>query len=286
MIDFYIILVETETSGNAGSVSRLMGNFGFSNLVLINPVWKSELQAYQLAHTPEALKIYEKKRIFRTLKQAINELKLNNTIGFTRRIGKDREISINYRTYFENLFKDFRFINYVENKDNNNKVIKTGLIFGRESSGLTSEEVELCNILCYIPTSNTSPSLNLSHAIGIVLNEIFYLDNFMKKEFVKQKQKDENKKVRNTISYVSGMVWDVESLFKPSTIEEKEIFYKEIEEVSKRKKLFVRNDISTFKRLFERIFNLPYITSKDLKLLKSTLMRFIYADVIEERKSN
>ena len=42
-----------------------------------------------------------------------------------------------------------------------------GLVFGREDSGLTTEELSVCSQLCSIPTGTLQPSLNLSHAVGI-----------------------------------------------------------------------------------------------------------------------
>ncbi|MEM3615414.1 MAG: TrmH family RNA methyltransferase, partial [Candidatus Methanomethylicia archaeon] len=47
-----------------------------------------------------------------------------------------------------------------------------GLIFGRESIGLKNEELKLCDIIVTIPTSKMYPSLNLSHAVAIILYEL------------------------------------------------------------------------------------------------------------------
>ena len=136
------------------------------------------------------------------------------------------------------------------------------MVFGREESGLSDDEIKLCNNIVYIQTSNYSPSLNLSHAIGIVLNEIFFYQN------------------RNSMK-LSNLVLDVENNFIPTTIDERNLFYQEIVEISKRKKLFIKNDEETFKRMFERIFSSPIISKKDLELLKRLMVRFIFADKIE-----
>lgn len=296
-IKFYVILVETETSGNVGSVCRLMGNYDIENLVLINPKYKSEDEAIMLAHTPKGLSILKNKMKFDTLKEAIDKLNLNTTVGFTRRIGKNREISLNYRDYFTSFFQRIYNDN---NKISMNMNLNIGLVFGRESSGLYTDEIKLCNLLLYIPTSSVSPSLNLSHAVGIVLNEIFFNKNFYKSNDLKKENKYENiEKSKNVIEtdiykssrpkelYLngkSGMKWNVENLNEPSTNEDRKKFYEEIVKVAQRKKLFVRNDYYTFKKLFERIFNQPYISKRDLNYLKSMIMRFIYADIIEKRK--
>ena len=51
--------------------------------------------------------------------------------------------------------------------------LKIAILFGKESRGLTNEEVKLADVLIRIPTDNDYPTLNLSHACGIILYEIF-----------------------------------------------------------------------------------------------------------------
>ncbi|GIL89509.1 hypothetical protein Vretimale_1925 [Volvox reticuliferus] len=49
----------------------------------------------------------------------------------------------------------------------------TALVFGREESGLTETELRLCSHACAIPTGRLQPSMNLSHAVAVVLAELF-----------------------------------------------------------------------------------------------------------------
>ena len=53
------------------------------------------------------------------------------------------------------------------------KSMNIAILFGKESRGLTNEEISLADILIRIPTSNEYPTMNLSHACGIILYEIF-----------------------------------------------------------------------------------------------------------------
>ena len=46
------------------------------------------------------------------------------------------------------------------------------LVFGREDAGLSNEELEICDIVVNIPTSPEYPSMNLSHAVAVVLYEL------------------------------------------------------------------------------------------------------------------
>ena len=46
------------------------------------------------------------------------------------------------------------------------------LVFGREHSGLTNEELGLCNYLLHIPTNTEFSSLNVASAIQVVSYEL------------------------------------------------------------------------------------------------------------------
>ena len=46
---------------------------------------------------------------------------------------------------------------------------KVALVFGRESTGLTNEELKLMDFIIRIPANQNYPTLNISHAVGIIL---------------------------------------------------------------------------------------------------------------------
>ncbi len=48
----------------------------------------------------------------------------------------------------------------------------TALVFGREESGLTESELRLVSHACAIPSGRVQPSLNLSHAVSVVLSDV------------------------------------------------------------------------------------------------------------------
>ena len=52
------------------------------------------------------------------------------------------------------------------------KINNLAIIFGREDSGLTNDELLMANKTFNIPTSMNNPSLNLSHAVSIALYEL------------------------------------------------------------------------------------------------------------------
>jgi TrmH family RNA methyltransferase len=255
-MNWYVILVGNEFAGNAGQIARTMGNFDFDKLVLVHPLWDDPMPGFVYAHTPEGLEIFDRRMTFKSLEEAISKLKLNTTIAFTRRSGKVRQINYDHRKYFSKFF-DSTYMDI--NKEN----INIGLVFGREKTGLTAQEIENCSILVYIPTSKKSPSLNLAQSVAIILETIFNEKNSRE-----QNLDNLNNLIRPQIHTASTEI-------------EREEFYKEIINAAKKRKLFIKNDEKSFRRLFERIFSSPIISSKDLNLLKAMLMRFIYAKYID-----
>ena len=59
------------------------------------------------------------------------------------------------------------------NLPNSKKELKIAILFGKESRGLTNEELDIADILIRIPTGDIYPTLNMSHACGIILYEFF-----------------------------------------------------------------------------------------------------------------
>ena len=59
---------------------------------------------------------------------------------------------------------------------------KVGLVFGREDYGLYNEEIAACDVMLRIPTSESYQSLNLSHAVALVLYVLYAKNLFTLKE--------------------------------------------------------------------------------------------------------
>jgi tRNA/rRNA methyltransferase len=154
---FSVILVEPQDSLNIGSVVRAMANFGFKNLSLVAPRDYDPNRAMITACHGENL--LEKIRIFSDLPTAL--LDVNITIGFSAKFGHNRDEPVAVDSWIKTLsFTDKSHI---------------GLIFGCESSGLTSEHLSYCNNQVYIPCSSDCSSLNLAQAVIIPLYELFKL---------------------------------------------------------------------------------------------------------------
>ncbi|MCE8427622.1 MAG: RNA methyltransferase [Candidatus Methanoperedens sp.] len=156
-LTFRIVLVEPRHSGNIGSVARVMKNFGFVELVLINPC---ELDKYAKMMSVHAYDIIERSRIEFSLEDAL--FRSNLVIGMTGDPGKTDNKHMRMPALPPRKLK--------EKLKEKNGVIT--LLFGREDDGLRNEELEKCDIIVNIPTDPVYPSMNLSHAVSVVLYEL------------------------------------------------------------------------------------------------------------------
>ena len=176
-LTFYVVLVQPEHSGNIGFIARVMKNFNFKNLVLFNPIEKiDKIQSYEtqgfamhgkdILLNAEILLIEDQKNHLAKLKEYIKKFDL--VIGTTAK-GK-RYTNIKRLAIFpENLTIPVSV-----------KPLNIAIVFGKESKGLTNEEIGCTDILIRIPTGLNYPTLNLSHACAIVLYEIFRKINLVK----------------------------------------------------------------------------------------------------------
>ncbi|WP_456420799.1 RNA methyltransferase [Thermococcus sp.] len=149
-----VVLVEPEGPANIGMVARTMKNFGFSELVLVNPHLTEESYRYAV----HATDVLEKALIVESFEEALGLFDL--AIGTT---GKPGGRFIPYRAplYPWELRETLK--GYTG---------KAGLFFGRESIGLKNEELEKMDFVVTIPTSEAYPVMNLSQAVAVVLYEL------------------------------------------------------------------------------------------------------------------
>jgi len=151
-----ITLVEPEGSFNIGSVARIMKNMDIGELALVNPVDYHNDEAYKAS--VGARDVLERALVFNTLEDAVRDTNL--VVGTTRRTGKLRRLFCSIEELPERLFPAI-------------SQGKVAILFGREKDGLTNKETDLCNILVNIPSNDSFPSLNLSHAVAVVCYKLF-----------------------------------------------------------------------------------------------------------------
>jgi len=145
-----IVLVNPLYGGNVGSVCRAMANTGLTELVLVAPAALDLAEARKMAVAAEA--ILEARREAATLAEAVADCGL--VLGTTARAGLYRAHARSPREWAPGILAAAQSR-------------KVALVFGRETWGLTNEEIALCTGLIQIPAAPEYPSLNLSHAVII-----------------------------------------------------------------------------------------------------------------------
>ncbi|MGV8169624.1 MAG: RNA methyltransferase [Candidatus Nanoarchaeia archaeon] len=155
MSDIYVVLVRPIVSGNVGAVARVMANFGFQKLILIDPKCSIDEEARNRAK--HAQKILDNVKIEKTLKKALS--------GFSVAAATTGVLGSDYNIPRTPLLAE------AAAKKLSGKKGKIALVFGPEDSGLSNEELELCDFTITIPTSRAYPVMNLSHSVGVLLYE-------------------------------------------------------------------------------------------------------------------
>jgi tRNA (cytidine32/uridine32-2'-O)-methyltransferase len=151
-----IVLVNTTNSGNIGAAARAMKNMGVTQLVLVDPI--AEIDGDAIVRASGASEILDSCVIVSSLDEAVAGCGL--VIGTSAR---GRHIPWPLCSPRECGAKAKQAV------ANNNSV---ALVFGRESRGLTNEELHKCNAHVHIPTNPDFSSLNIAAAVQVMCYEM------------------------------------------------------------------------------------------------------------------
>jgi len=153
-----VVLVHTSHPGNIGSAARAMKTMGLNDLCLVSPKSFPDVQANTMASSAEDL--LQKATVVESLPDAIADCQL--VIGTSAR---------SMRSLSWSVFEPRKCGEVVAEEITNNKKAKVALVFGRERTGLTNEELSFCHHLVHIPTNPDYSSLNVASAVQILAYE-------------------------------------------------------------------------------------------------------------------
>ncbi|MDH5424255.1 MAG: RNA methyltransferase [Gammaproteobacteria bacterium] len=154
-----IVMVNTSHPGNIGAAARAMKNMSLAELYLVDPVeFPSTEAALRATH---AVDIVDKAVVSGSLAEAVADCSL--VIGTSARertmswvVEKPREMAATALAHASQG--------------------KVAIVFGRERTGLTNEELSLCQRLVHIPTNPECTSLNVAAAVQVIAYELFNAD--------------------------------------------------------------------------------------------------------------
>lgn len=149
-----IVLVNTSHPGNIGATARAMKNMGLSSLYLVEPKEHPTLEAYR--RSVGAIDVLDNAVLVKDLNQAVS--------GCVWVAGTSARLRTIEWPIFEPRECVQQCIDHLEQGE-------IAIVFGRENSGLTNEEMEKCNALLHIPTNPDYSSLNLAAAVQVVCYE-------------------------------------------------------------------------------------------------------------------
>jgi TrmH family RNA methyltransferase len=142
-----ITLCHPQHPGNIGFAARAMKTMGFNQMVIVSA---HGFDADAAAVTAvDANDILDRARIVRDLRDILDEYHF--LAAFTGRARR-------FRNHI--LLPELPALLRQQSAG-----AKTGFVFGREDSGLTNDEIKMCQCVVTIPTSPSFRSLNLSHAV-------------------------------------------------------------------------------------------------------------------------
>lgn len=155
-----VVLVEPSHPGNIGAVARAMKTMGLSRLALLNPRKFPHVEASSRAAGADS--VLESAIVTDDLLSVISDCTL--VLGTSVR---DREV-----TWPTSDPKQAASLT-LEHLSVDSQARKVAILFGRENSGLSNRELDLCQRQICIPANQTYSSLNLASAVQIIAYELF-----------------------------------------------------------------------------------------------------------------
>ncbi|PSO50927.1 MAG: RNA methyltransferase [Cyanobacteria bacterium SW_9_44_58] len=227
-----IVLVEPAGALNVGAIARVMKNMGLEQLMLVNPQCAPRsAQAQQMAvHGGEIL---ANAQTVDSLPDALAGCQ--QAVATTAR---ERTLSMPLQPPREALPKLLS--------------VPSALIFGREDSGLTNEELTHAQHCLYIPTAGTYTSLNLATAVAICSYELQQLVTTATENLAASPQ-------------------------ETAPLEALEGYYQHLEQVLLKIGFLYPHTASARMKKFRQIFNRANLTPEELALLRGILRQTEWA---------
>ena len=164
MPDIDIVLVAPLYEGNVGFAARVMKNFGFTRLVLIDSCKLGNEAKARASHAQDVLESADV--------CTIEDVFARSSIVVATTGEVSKSVCTPMRMPFYSPRELRERIGPAEGR--------ISILFGRENWGLNNDEVKKSDMICTIPTAPEYPIMNLSHAVGVVCYE---LANLPSKEY-------------------------------------------------------------------------------------------------------
>jgi len=163
--------VRPKFAGNIGACARLASNFGVTDIWLVAPEcppdWKSseQVQAFATGQSSQTLIDFQETQ---SLREALAPC--TRAVAFTRRPRDRFPLDVLFSEVFLPIGEQPSQPHHIRWPEASTKI---ALVFGNEKTGLTDIEIQECQQCVRIATSSALGSMNLSHAVAVVLARLF-----------------------------------------------------------------------------------------------------------------
>lgn len=163
-----VVLVQTSHSGNIGAVARALKNMGLCRLHLVSPKQFPSEEA--VARSSGASEILDVAKVFDSLVDAVADA--SYVVGASARMRSFPWPVMSPGDLSGQVVEQLTSASTVDESATGNTCTDIALVFGRESSGLTNEELQQCNAHVNIPANPDYSSLNLAMAVQVISYEL------------------------------------------------------------------------------------------------------------------
>jgi TrmH family RNA methyltransferase len=179
-LSWRVVLVRPRNPLNIGAAARAMANFGFRDLVVVNPYEPSWQETRSAVGAEEVVK---SARAVPTLVEAAGDASVvvGTTSGSRRHLARELVSLNDLPTWLESRLRGRlgaeskrarRSDEAKRTARNATHPQRAALLFGSEKTGLSNWEMSYCHTLVRIPTSADCPSMNLGQAVAVCCYEL------------------------------------------------------------------------------------------------------------------
>lgn len=262
-----IILVNTSHPGNIGSAARAMKTMGLTQLFLVSPKVFPHITANELASNADD--ILDNARVVTSLSEALTGCSL--AIGASARIRAFDLRHLDPRVCAEKLMEEITLSLSSLNIPSSSASPDVALVFGREQSGLTNEELLQCQYHVGIPSNPDYSSLNLAAAVQVLCYEVRMA--FLKRQAVNSQSSlfQSNEREANLLHHGgTGKATFPKKIIEKATIDDLEQYYEHLQFILTRLG-FLKKENPTLMPKLRRIFNRIDLEKPEIHILRGIL---------------
>ncbi|NRB81618.1 MAG: RNA methyltransferase [Saccharospirillaceae bacterium] len=233
------VMVQTSHCGNIGAAARALKTMNFSQLALVNPKnynvedAKISLSDEAVARASSAADVLENAQIYSTIEEAIADCQF--VVGASAR---NRSMPWPLKDARNTCIDLAKIIKSDQ---------KIAILFGRESSGLSNEELSLCDAHVQIPANEEYSSLNIASAMQVLAYEL------------------RTQLMDTTITAV-----DFEPL---ASAKQNELFYEHLEKTLQKIGFLDQHNPRMLMQKFRRLFAKAKLETTEMNILRGTLSK-------------